>query len=74
MKGSNQQNLRKRKLITTKEVQQEYLNMDIRKVRGFLNSFCSYKKIGNTYYYSRSEVEKLLLDENNSIEFELAAY
>lgn len=65
---------RKRKLMTTKEVQEEFLDMDIRKVRAFLNRFCSYKKIGQTYYYSRKEVEKLLLDGENSTEFCIGMY
>lgn len=69
-----QSNIRKLKLITAKEVQQEYLNMDIRKIRAFLNQFCGYKKIGKTYYYSRSEVEKLLLDEENCTEFKIGMY
>lgn len=63
-----------RKLMTTKEVQQEYLDMDIRKVRAFLNRFCSYKKIGQTYYYPRKEVEKLLLDEECCTEFSIGVY
>lgn len=64
----------KRKLMTTREVQEEFLNMDIRKVRAFLNQFCSYKKIGKNYYYLRAEVEKLLLDEECSTEFFVGMY
>lgn len=59
----------KKKLMTCKEVQQEFLPMDVRKLRTFLNTYCSFKKIGNVYYYNRSEVEKLLNDTENSFEF-----
>lgn len=74
MKDSGQGSTKRRKLITSKDVQMEYLDMDIRKVRVFLNSYCSYKKIGNTYYYPRSEVERLLLDDDVSSEFKIDAY
>lgn len=67
-------NIARKKLITTKEVQQEFLDMDIRKIRAFLNQFCTYKKIGKTYYYPRKEVEKLLLDEECSTEFCIGMY
>ena len=36
--------------MTAKEVQEEFINMDIRKLRSFLNQYCSYKKIGKNYY------------------------
>lgn len=68
------QNGYKKKLMTAKEVQQEYLQMDLRKIRNFLNHYCSYKKIGRTYYYSRREVAELLSDEENSLEFPLEKY
>lgn len=63
----------KRKCMTAKEVKEEYLDMDIKKIRAFLNQYCSYKKIGNTYVYSREEVENLLLSED-SIEFQIETY
>lgn len=63
-----------RKMMTAMEVQREFLNMDIRKIRTFLNQYCNYKKIGNTYMYLRSEVEALLLDQDNSYEFPLERY
>lgn len=65
---------RRRKLMTTKEVQEEFLDMDIRKVRAFLNQYCTYKKIGQTYYYSRKEVEELLLSEECCTEFGIGKY
>ena len=43
----------KKKCMTAKEVQEEFINMDIRKLRSFLNQYCSYKKIGKNYYYVR---------------------
>lgn len=63
----------RRKLLTVHDVQKEYLNMDARKLRAFLNSHCNYKRIGNTYYYSRTEVEDLLLAKE-AIEFEISPY
>ena len=56
----NQQN-EKPKLMTAKEVQQEFLPMDIRKVRLFLNANCRVRKIGNQYFYVREEIEKMLI-------------
>ncbi len=61
----------KKKCMTAKEVQDEFINMDIRKLRSFLNQYCSYKKIGKNYYYIRQEVEKLLLDSENSFEYSI---
>ncbi|MEY8411097.1 hypothetical protein AALB51_07570 [Lachnospiraceae bacterium 62-26] len=69
---SNKEN-QKRKCMTAKEIKREILDMDIKKLRIFLNQYCSYKKIGNTYYYSRKEVEELLLGDNN-IEFDIGTY
>ena len=59
------------KLITLKEIQKEYLNIDRRRLQTLLNRFCAYKKIGRIYYYSRAEVERMLLDEENSVEYNL---
>lgn len=63
----------RRKLLSVKEVQNKYLNMDCRKLRAFLNSQCNYKKIGNAYFYSRAEVESLLLS-NEKVEYEINPY
>ncbi len=62
-----------RKLLSVQDIQREYLNMDCRKLRAFLNSRCNYKKIGNTYYYSRAEVNSLLLSEEK-VEYEINPY
>lgn len=70
---SNKKKVPKRKCMTAKEIKEEYLDMDIKKIRAFLNQYCSYKKIGNTYYYSRKEVEELLLGDGN-IEFDIGTY
>lgn len=51
----------KTKLITAKQVQKEYLPVDIRKVRAFLNANCRVRKIGNQYFYVREEIEKMLI-------------
>lgn len=62
-----------RKLLSVQDIQREYLDMDCRKLRAFLNSQCNYKKIGNTYYYSRAEVNSLLLSEEK-VEYEINPY
>lgn len=62
------------KLMSVREVQEEYLNIDCRKLRMFLNTYLSYVKIGRLYYYQRSEVEALLTDKDNSYEFKLDDY
>lgn len=64
----------KRKCITAKDVQKEYLDMDIRKIRAFLNTHLHYKKIGRTYFYPRHEVERFLLDESKKQEFTIREY
>ena len=46
------------KLMTARQVQEEYLDIDIRRLRVFLNTYCHYRKIGRQYYYVRDEVEK----------------
>lgn len=71
--GINRISNSKRKCMTAKEVQQEYLDMDIKKLRAFLNRYCSYKKIGNTYFYPRSEIEELLLNHENT-EYKIETY
>lgn len=63
----------RRKLLSVLDIQKEYLDMDCRKLRAFLNSNCHYKKIGNTYFYSRAEVESLLLSEEK-VEYEINPY
>lgn len=65
----------KRKCMTVKDIQREYLDIDSRKLRAFLNSYCSYRKIGRTYYYQRSEIEALLCStDDSSYEFSLEKY
>lgn len=64
----------KKKLMTVKEVQAEYLNMDIRKLRAFLNEYCSYSRIGKNYFYLRKEVEELLCNTEESYEFSVENY
>lgn len=69
MKSKNNQ-----QCLTVKEIQREYVNMDSRKLRAFLNTYLHYKKIGHTYYYIRHEVEALLLNETKSQEFQIGDY
>lgn len=61
----------KRRLMTVREVQNEFLSMNIPKLRAFLNENTAYIKIGNRYYYQRAEVEKLFNDCTKSYEYEV---
>ena len=70
---SSNKEILKRKCITAREVHEEFIDMDIKKLRTFLNRYCNYKKIGNTYYYSHEEVERLLLGNENA-EFQVGTY
>lgn len=65
---------KQRKLMSVREIQEEYLNIDSRRLRVFLNTYLSFVKIGRLYYYQRSEVEALLTDKDNSYEFKLDDY
>ena len=58
--------------MTARQVQEEYLNIDIRRLRAFLNTYCHYRKIGRQYYYVRDEVEKRLLETDENMEYKLA--
>lgn len=59
------------KLITARQVQQEYLNIDLRRLRNLLNTNCHYRKIGRQYFYIREEVEHQLLNTDNNVEYQL---
>lgn len=50
-----------KKLITIEDVRNIYMDGSYKKVKNFLLQNMAYKKIGNTYYFSREEVEKKLL-------------
>lgn len=69
--GKKQITKDKRKLMTVKEVQNEFLSMSTPKLRAFLNENTAYIRIGNKYYYLRTEIEKLLMDTENSYEYEV---
>lgn len=68
---SKEQAKNRRKLLTVKEIKEDYISMNEPKLRAFLNSTITYIKIGNRYYYPRSKVEKLLLDTDNSYEYKI---
>ena len=59
------------KLITAKQVQAEYLPLDIRLVRAFLKSNCKYRKIGRRYFYVRQDVEEKLIKADGNITYRL---
>lgn len=69
--GKKQVVRNKRKLLTVKEIKEDYISMNEPKLRAFLNSTIPYLKIGNRYYYPRTEVEKLLVDTENSYEYQV---
>lgn len=57
------------KLMTARQVQEELLPLDIRKVREFLNANCKVRKIGNLYFYIRKEVEQKLIQAEGNIDY-----
>lgn len=59
------------KLITAKQVQEEYLPLDIRLVRAFLKANCKYRKIGSSYLYVRKDVEEKLIKADGNITYRL---
>ena len=59
------------KLITAKQVQEEYLPQDIRIVRAFLRANCKYRKIGRRYFYVRQEVEEKLIKADGNVTYRL---
>lgn len=59
----------KPKLMTAQEVKEEFLPMDIRKVREFLNANCKVRKIGNRYFYIRKEVEEKLIQAEGNADY-----
>lgn len=61
----------KKKLMTSKDIQEEFLDMDIRKLRAFLNQNIAYIRIGRRYYYHRSDIEEILADTENSYEYQV---
>lgn len=62
------QNLKK--LITIDDVRNIYMSGSYKKIKNFLLQNMAYKKIGNTYYFSREEVERKLLSPRKT-EFEV---
>ncbi len=50
----------RRKLMTVKEVQNEFLYINTPKLRAFLNENVAYIKLNGKYYYPRAEIERLL--------------
>lgn len=62
------QNLKK--LITIDDVRNTYMNGSYKKIKNFLLQNMAYKKIGNTYYFSREEVERKLLS-SKKVEFKV---
>lgn len=56
-----------RKMVTVQEVMDEYLEGSYRKVKAFLLQNLHYKKIGNTYYFAREEVERKLLSDKRAV-------
>lgn len=64
-------NNRKTKLITARQVQEELLPLDIRKVRAFLNTNCKYRKIGGRYFYVRKDVETKLIEVDGNITYRI---
>lgn len=60
----------KAKMVTIAEVQKEYLPGSYKKIKSFCLTYLSFMKIGRTYYFNRTELEKLI-NMNKQLEYEL---
>ena len=54
-------------MITIQDIRNEYLDGSYRKIKAFCLQYFTYKKIGNTYFFRRFEVEEKLLSSKNEI-------
>lgn len=52
--------IEKRKYITIKEIQQEYLPISKKRIRKFVQQYLNAKYIGGRIFVDRQELEKLL--------------
>ena len=55
-----------RKLMTIKDIGNELICADYKKLKAFCLENFNYKKIGNVYYFNRKEVESVLLDNKTA--------
>lgn len=60
----------KAKMVTIADVQKEYLPGSYKKIKSFCLTYLSFMKIGRTYYFNRTELEKLI-NKNKQLEYEL---
>ena len=55
------------RLLSIKEIQEYYFHdMGYKKLKCFLLSYIPYRKIGNTYYFSRKKLDELAESEQST--------
>ena len=60
------------RMLSIKQVQNHYIkDIGYKKLKIFLLNFVPYKRIGNTYYFSKKRLEELL-ESSDSIDFQLS--
>lgn len=55
----------KRKYLTVTDIQQEYLPVSKKKIRGLIKKYLKTKQIGNRLFVDREELEELLSSNVN---------
>lgn len=60
------------RMLSIKQVQNHYIkDIGYKKLKFFLLNYVPYKRIGNTYYFSKKRLEELL-ESSDSIDFQLS--
>jgi hypothetical protein len=60
----------KTRMVTIADVQKEYLPGSYKKIKSFCLTYLSFMKIGRTYYFNRTELEKII-SKSKQLEYEL---
>ena len=62
------------RMLSVAQIRKHYLSdISDKKLRGFLLMYLPYKRIGNTYYFSRKKLEEFF-DSEESIDFDVCKY
>lgn len=60
------------RMLSIKEIQSHYIrDIGYKKLKCFLLTYVTHKKIGNTYYFSKKQLEQIL-ESSDSIDFHLS--
>lgn len=62
------------RILSIAQIHENYItDISYKKLKSFLLTYVPYKKVGNTYYFSKKKLEEFLEDEV-CIEFDLEKY